>query len=962
MSVINYAIEIDSGVTGVTDTDYACVAGVIRLITGRPGYLGVPTYPIGEAGIATATLQARWFQGWLTKEGVGTAVRSVDPSVTGQYGVLSSFSFTMENSRKWWAWAETNEVWLANKPVKLYVVIDNVFYFQWGGVIREQPRTDTELLTQCIDSFKTVHKQIPPVDISETNYPDATDDAQSKSIPVCVGDIPYAEMRNVSGEPDYITLYTTPIASIPSWLSGGSLEYKAVPATAYFSSGSPDGISAVRIPISPSLDYAAIGAVGNQNYLFVSSGTNADTNLAFKIQAVTDNGLGTFNGIDVRFVDVSFYGAFSVSPTTFDTLYKVDYAATTCSDDAWFFKIAALTAKCIVSEKQISGFETIGPYPRLIKYDTDTKKESDFSHIAGTSDDGSSGERPYITLISKNITKDGDITAYVGVPPLWISNTPIPTISTITTYGSLWLRDRGMGQFATDTYYYVRVPRGVDWSEFDEVYLCADFERDSNTRGLSLEVEVTPLNAFGQTVDALTETINYPEDGADNFALDDTYFPLNFIPNFYYDNGGNDNSEDSRFKQWETIGGEDTDNASHMKLSEAILDAIKAGDVAPMLRVRHRFKYNATFSALEIKVRVMAFIGIRTMSVTDGSVFSRVRGELTGTDETNTVYNAAKHILEDYDGIAAANIDYHNLATSRGDWHVGRQLTDKKSSYDYLRELCAQAFFCIIPKRNGNRRLTAWRDDNDFTTLTHDESAIQRNSLRKLEKSQISRVYNVFKLRYAWHPGRSEFVRSVTVDKVDEASFPAFGADVDGDGIDDWKTYVGGLADSSYADAKALWDIAHASYLRSSAINELPQNLSVLSWFTDYAMFKPDTPSDYLSTGSSAFKTLRNFVEWTTRQFDLVEYSIPVNATNVALELLKPLTFNDSLLTNGVDREGWITVLKLDPKRDRITVESLLQPADISTDSIDGDIVETGDALDTIDESGSRTDTITEGA
>lgn len=944
MAIINYAIEINSGVSGVTDTDYACVAGVIRLITGRPGYVGAPTYPTGEAGIAASSLQARWFEGWLAKEGVGTAVRSVDPSVAGQYGVLSSFSFTMENSRKWWAWAETNAVWLANKPIKLFVVIDNVFYFQWSGVIREQPRTDTELHVRCIDAFKTVHKQIPPTDISETNYPDAIDDSKGKSIPVCFGDVPYAEMRNVSGEPDYMPL-----------INDSGLSYKTTAAYSYFSSGSPDGLSYVHLIVSPDINKDDIGGVGNQNYLMVTrGGGDPDTDTAYKIFSAIDGFPVTVNGKAMKILEVAFWGALSVSPSAFVPGYALDITAGTVSVDVWWFRIAKLSVECVVSEKEISGFETSGSKPIVVKYDTDSKKESDVSYIVGSSDAGAGGTRPQVTLVSRNITKDGDILVEAIA-------TPIVYDMLFTDEAELYDRDRSTSLPSESTWVplRVRIPTDVDWSEYDSLYLCFDIEREASlVNSGCFEIVVSARGPFNQDMDGLSQTTYFP--AQTNYSLTEQYY--NWIPNAYYENGGDSNGEASRWNRWETLGGVNVNNKDHLEITGELLEAIKNGDIFPVLTVGITLLFSGASAGATIKVKEVAVLGVRKVSITDGNVYARLRGELTGTAETNTVYNTAKHILEDYDGIAAADIDYHNLATSRGDWHVGRQLTDKKSSYDYLRELCAQAFICIIPKRNGNRRLTAWREDNDFSTLTHDESTIQRNSLRKLDKSQISRVYNVFKLKYAWHPGRGEFIRSVTVDKVNESAFPAFGADADGDGIDDWKTYVGGLADSSYADAKALWDIAHASYLRSSAVNELPQNFSILSWFTDFALFKPGVASYFLSTGSSAFKALRNFVEWTTRQFDLVEYSIPVNATNAVLELLKPITFNDALLTNDVDREGWLTVLKLDPKRDRITVEALLQPADISTESVDGDIDETGDAPDTIDESGSRTDTITEGA
>jgi hypothetical protein len=40
VSEIHYAIEIDTEATDVTDSNIACDAGVIRVVTDRPGYDG----------------------------------------------------------------------------------------------------------------------------------------------------------------------------------------------------------------------------------------------------------------------------------------------------------------------------------------------------------------------------------------------------------------------------------------------------------------------------------------------------------------------------------------------------------------------------------------------------------------------------------------------------------------------------------------------------------------------------------------------------------------------------------------------------------------------------------------------------------------------------------------------------------------------------------------------------------
>jgi len=944
VAVINYAIKIETGYTGGADSDYAIDAsGVVRFITGRPGYTGSPTYPTGEGTITvpTADLEGAWYEGWITKGGVKSATRIGEIHPLGGYGNLSSFSFSIEGASKWLAWAESNGVYVASKPCTLYVVIDDVFYYAWSGVVRDTPKDPPVETFQCVDSFKSAHKQIPPTEVSETNYPNATDDALGQSVPVCIGDVPYAEARNVTGEPDFLTLF-----------SKDGVDYKATVADQYFIDS---GFSKVDLYCTPGFDPDVIGAVGNQNYLAVAAGKDSDTDALYKVFSATSAGSSTLNGVPVSIIRVTFFGALPVSPTAFLD-YDVDPADATISEDAWWFRIASMTTKVIVSEKAIDGYETNGPRPKITQYDTESGKETDVSYIAYSSDDGqSSGERPSVMLVSSNITKDGDITTEAAI-------TPVVYDVYYADQPNCYDRDRtteyGTGSIGVT--FAVRIPTDVAWADFDEVYLALDLERRTAYSVNSyIQIDISTRSAWGQLVTGLSQTTYFPEQN--NYSLTDQYY--NWIPNWYYENGGDDNSEDSRWALWEEIGGTYVNNKQHLLLNEDIFNAIKAGDISPVLDVIVTIRPQSTSSAT-IVLKDVAIIGQRAVTVTDGSVYPRVRGELQSTNQTNTVYRAFVHLLEDYDGISSGDIDYGNLAATRADWHVGRQLVDKKSSFNYLRELCEQAFVAIVPKRNGGRKLTAWREDNDFSGTSHDESSVLRGSIRKMEKTPIAKTYNVFKLKYCWHPGRGEYIRSMTVDRVDESAFPSVGVDSDSDGIDDWKTYVGGVSESSYADAKDLWDTAHASYLRTEAINELPARMCNLSWFTDWETFRPGTASPYLGTGSSAYKALTNCVQWCTRQCDTVEYAIPLTAANVLKEVLAPVTFNDSHITDGADRYGWITKIKINPSKDQIEIEALLQPDDIEGGGVDdvGDIDESGSRTDTIDESGSRTDTYTEGA
>lgn len=173
-----------------------------------------------------------------------------------------------------------------------------------------------------------------------------------------------------------------------------------------------------------------------------------------------------------------------------------------------------------------------------------------------------------------------------------------------------------------------------------------------------------------------------------------------------------------------------------------------------------------------------------------------------------------------------------------------------------------------------------------------------------------------------------------------------------GTNIPDWSTYVGGISD--YVTAKKWWDICNESYQRTLYVNKLPDNLSKGTWLPENENFEEGTGG----SGNTAYKLLQNHVEWTSRQKEIVDYSVPINAANMALELLSPVTFSDAIYTNNTERLGWIQRIKYDFDEKLIDIQLILNPTDIITDNV---IIETGSAPDTYTESGSAPDTITEG-
>lgn len=373
-----------------------------------------------------------------------------------------------------------------------------------------------------------------------------------------------------------------------------------------------------------------------------------------------------------------------------------------------------------------------------------------------------------------------------------------------------------------------------------------------------------------------------------------------------------------------------------------------------------------TNAGTQLVIKQFGLLASKKTTMQQEALYCRVRGELTSGQETNTVYNTYRHILEGYDGIPTANIDYTNLPTTRHNWYSSRTINDRRSSYDYLNELCRQSFVCMVSSRTGKRRLVAWREYTN-NPVTHDEYSILRGSIGSWAKSDLNNLHNMFNLKYSYNPASGIFDRCIYVDQVWQSSFPLpnmsatiGNPDVPPDYTGQWQSYCGGPDWLTYQDAKILWEVCRTSYLNHKTVTQaLTPDLGELYWYDDRKIYDP-TITTGVGTETAAYLYLKNLVEWTTRQKDIVTYSIPITTTNLALELLQPVIFNDDIYTNHLNRTGWITGIEVDTANDKINIETTLEPYNLVNVS-DNDIIESGDRTDTYLESGAQTDTIGEG-
>jgi len=318
--------------------------------------------------------------------------------------------------------------------------------------------------------------------------------------------------------------------------------------------------------------------------------------------------------------------------------------------------------------------------------------------------------------------------------------------------------------------------------------------------------------------------------------------------------------------------------------------------------------------------------------------------------QTDTVYNTFRHIVDSYSTVT--DVNYHNLTEQRQSWNVGRQITTRKNSFDYIRELCKQTFIAGWVDGAGTLNFSAFRDGlaEDDTLVLHDSSIIIDGSIKNFKRTPISKVYNQINVQYDWNPITQKFNFNYAINKVDEPSFPL--------STDSWEDYVQGI--ENYATAKGIWDRAHESYLETRIANLTPSDRSDLKWANDLGNFNDST--NYDKTDEYAYKYFIMTTDWNTRQKNQVTYKLPLNDDTKVLNLMQRVRFNDPLYTGITNFTGWITTLELDALKDIITITLTMELN--KSRWVGGDcseIVERSTNIDVIIEDTINTDEIEEG-
>ncbi len=495
--------------------------------------------------------------------------------------------------------------------------------------------------------------------------------------------------------------------------------------------------------------------------------------------------------------------------------------------------------------------------------------------------------------------------------------------------------------------------------EVEEIYICIDADYTAAPVAPSTTAVPIRIIMFIDVLDVYGNVVNSVQyDDIDNDNKGDLVWPtdqipvaspisLNTLPDAYYDNGGV--KETGYVNQWKYVGKDSADEdvtlRSMLKLKSELWNMIKDGSSSNIIQARviitsngDSYKGGAPFS-LSVKLKEAGIMGIRSTNALNDDYYCRLKGEKTPDgSETNNVYNAFRLMLETYDGIPASKIDYTNLPVTRADWTVGRQISEAKSSKDYIKELAQHSFTAVYPMRNGKRGLKAWLEDTDIVKA-FDSDDIIRDSIKGWQRTDVEDLYNEFRLEYNWNTASNTYIDSISLMNTDKyypivggvtgavAGFPSptMMCDYPADKELWRRDYVGGISPNSWEDANYMWTRAHESYDVAGAVQELPKSLSQLPWYTNTYQFN-NAEFRGASKGDSPFNYLMNLCEWSTLQKYEVKFNVPLTLENVSLELLDYISFSDTIYTNNEVKYGWITGIEFNPSKNYMRITATLSP------------------------------------
>lgn len=788
-NVIHYAFEVDvSDNTTVNESKQiglffdALLNGgsggnAFRWVTERPDYDGSTVVPTGEISTVNAI---KWGESIITElRDFGDPVRMINPNVGGGYGSLSSFRISVDNveieegeysGQMLNDVIDDNELNMINRKARVYVIIDNVFFNVWSGVVSKTSHNERKFTIDCEDDFKNVHKVIPPQTANEDQFPNILKKSISKPIPVAFGYVNNAKLLNIRVRNEPIDIFT----------DNNGIQRKVARLLFYNEiKDSDDNVLFVSTIIDSGSKIIKSNELAGLFLRFILDGGEDD---AFKVQS---NGNSSTNDNGTQSTSVILDKEIEDS----ETLVIPDPNILTPIEVGTWVELFDFESTYIVSNNEVTEFSTseIGAPKKITFYDKDQAEHIDVSEVLELSSlvNIENTNYPGITAFTDVIDHEGNFFKLFPFQPDKV------VVADTLASGSIISQDFGAtgdelpnlidhARLTKNTITFeqttpgfnsffqilleVHLPKEIKNAKFEKFYMLVDYDVTAQNASVSAQqqgITFKPFDIADREVDRYKNAAINPGLNLVNkeFTAGETE-ELRLIPaNYFSEAGGSTTLFGAKRFELDLSGLYDGTNV--FRAVPKIQTFIKGGNDSSTIP-----------NQITLDVFQICFAGEKEINIINDDIFIKTIGEKISGNTTDNVFHIFQSILETYDGISASDLDLSSM-TSRLTWTAGRQLTERKTSFEYLKELARQSFVGIFPSRTGKRKFVAYRD---FTTVTQAFSTTNGNvledSIQDIRLSPINEVFNEFDIKYEYIEAGRRFEKSVFVKKPDESAFP----------------------------------------------------------------------------------------------------------------------------------------------------------------------------------------------
>lgn len=756
-----------------------------RWITGRPAY-GPLNKPNGEVNP-----DSLWKIGMITGlKGFSKIVRMIDIIVQGDYGSLSGCSFKIQNTpgasgKPIWQEIFDNRYYLINRNVKVYAVINNYFWQVWGGVVSKTDYDETVFNVQCEDNYKNVHRAFPPIELTAESYPAIDPEFIGNVLPVSIGKVNKSKVMDITGKPSPQLICTDAFGNGTFTAAALELKITTIPPPNPLA-GSQILHLIVNDTIWPGSQFG--GAFQSTDIFYLRVIRGDEQSILLKGSGITLQDATT----GLNYVELFLAAPLTVDIATFNSTHAYQVGAPGINDDVWLFEIIKMDILYLTSNNAISEYllDSKGR-TELTTFNKDKRDYTEISELMVNTDTTTGGEYPHskVKIQNNDLDIEGEFKRLVPIQAESVKlrektiGWNASVVSTDTTAQTNLLNDlnpnagtvlaASFNAGASNAYfklkYAVQLPTDKVLKGLDKLYLLPHFWISSDIADYNISFTIAGFGPYALTTFNTKNTNNYPTNPRPASAGE--YY--NFLPDNYYGMGPFPAANGSSLFGT-AIGVGPTNVNTLFEIPSEIISSFTEAAAVQNIEIEIIIaRVGTAASSASFHFYQLGFVGTQNLNIIKDDIFVKINGELFGSEPTDNVYNAFRHIMQTYDGISAANIDYNNLPTVRNDWQIGRQILKRDKSSKYLKELAQHSFIGIFPTRTGKRGLNAFRE-NTTSVATFNESNILKEQILSFAKQTFSKAYNDFTVNYDWNPALGQFNKSIRITDVDQSAFPGY--------------------------------------------------------------------------------------------------------------------------------------------------------------------------------------------